>query len=95
MDSIKLNKRQQNILEAYNRSDLYYLGECYGRCSWAKQRAYDYCRRLCDDMHGWGFTIISYNTCMFSIGFKYVKDGIVWLHYETSRSTLDFKIDVA
>ena len=95
METIKLNKRQQSILEAYNRSDLYYLHECYERPSWFKMRAYEDCKKTCADMNGWGFTIISYNTCMFSIGFKYVKDGFVWLHYETNRTTLDFKIGVA
>jgi len=87
-----MNKRQQSILDAYNNSDLRTLHECYGSWSWAKEYAYEDCKRTCANMNGYDFRIISYNTCMFSIGFRYKKDGKEYLHYETNVSVLDFEI---
>ena len=88
-----MNKRQQSILEAYNNSNLETLHECYGSWSWAKENAYNYCKRLCADKNGYGFTIIGYNIFMFTIGFKYRKDGKEYLHYESNKTTLDFCIE--
>lgn len=88
-----MNKKQQGILDAYNNSNLETLHECYGSWSWSKERAYNYCKQLCASMNGYGFTIISYNIFMFTIGFKYRKDGKEFLHYESDRTTLDFCIE--
>lgn len=57
--------------KAYLRSDATHLSDVYGRWSSAKQSAYDYCRNLFDRLDGKGFTIVSSNTFMFTVGFDY------------------------
>lgn len=88
-----MKQYQKAILFNYENSYLYDIWQCYERPSYRKVRAYEYCKNLCAEMNGWGFTIISYNTCMFSIGFKYKKDGKTMFHYETNKTTLDFAIE--
>lgn len=87
-----MTKKQEAILRAYNYSHKTTLHECYGSWSWAKEHAYNYCKRLCEEMNGYGFKIIGYNTCMFSVGFIYYKGDKKMFHYETNATTLDFEI---
>lgn len=47
------------------------LADVYDRWSHEKQSAYDYCKRLCDDLDGWGFCISSSNTFAFSVMFDF------------------------
>lgn len=88
----KLTKKQEALLERYNDSNLTTLHECYGSWSWAKEHAYNDCVARMEALNGYGFKIISYNTSVFTIGFRYQKDGKEFFHYETDRTILDFEI---
>lgn len=48
-----------------------YLSDVYGSYSVAKERAYNYCRKLCDRFNGWGFQIVSHNINTFSVQFEF------------------------
>lgn len=48
-----------------------YLWHVYSRYSVAKERAYEYCRKMCADLGGFNFAITSYSTCMFTVMFDF------------------------
>lgn len=54
----------------YNDSAAVCLRDVYGRYSDKKQRAYNRCFALMQKYNGWGFTIISHNSFMFTCGFE-------------------------
>lgn len=47
------------------------LSDVYGSYSTAKERAYNYCTKLCDRFNGWGFQIVGHNCMTFSVQFKF------------------------
>ena len=53
----------------YKRSDMNELYHAYTTCSQSKVRAWDYCKRRCAELEGYGLKIISANTYRFSVGF--------------------------
>lgn len=62
-----------------------YLTDVYDSYSVAKERAYDYCVRLCDEFDGWGFQIVGHNCMTFSVQFKFENplNGLVMLAFIT------------
>lgn len=48
-----------------------YLSDVYDSYSVAKERAYNYCKRLCDEFNGWGFQIVGHNCMTFSVQFEF------------------------
>lgn len=48
-----------------------YLSDIYGSYSDAKERAYNYCTKLCDRFNGWGFRIVGHNCMKFSVQFEF------------------------
>ena len=88
-----MTKREQNIYNAYLRSNLTTLKQCYNSWSWAKERAYNECKNRCAEMKGHDFRIISYNLNVFTIGYLYEKDNKTYLHYETNVNVLDFEVE--
>lgn len=59
-------KRGAGYLAAYRRSSASSLWDVYGRFSCAKAAAENDCRRWMENESGWGFKIISYNSCFFT-----------------------------
>lgn len=49
----------------------YTLADVYGRWSRAKQNAYDYCKRMCDNLDGWDFCITGSNCTCFTVMFDF------------------------
>lgn len=75
MQTIKLNKQMQRAMHNHKMSNLYTLRDCYNNYSYAKERAYQYCRDLCDKYNGYDFSIIGYNCMNFSVGFYYKNEN--------------------
>lgn len=48
------------------------LGDVYGHWSCAKQQAYEYCRRMYEELDGWGFCITGSNCMVFTVKFDFV-----------------------
>lgn len=69
MQKVKLNKQMQGAINSHKMSNTYSLSDCYNSYSYAKERAYNYCRNLYNEYNGYDFKIISYNTNQFSVGF--------------------------
>ena len=89
-----MNKRQKAIYECYEQSDLYDLYDAYNTTSGAKRRAWWGVNNDMQSVNGWGLKIISYNTCMFSIGYLYRnKAGALMFHYETNATRDEWQIN--
>lgn len=88
-----MTKRQRGILNRYINSHLYELRQCYNSWSDAKEYALWKCKYHCEQANGYNFKIISYNSQMFSIGYCYKIDEVPYFHYETNRTSEDWRID--
>ena len=89
MKTIKLHGHDfelKNLEGQYKRylfSDKHELSECYGRWSVYKQRAYDYCVNLAEKCGCASYGIVSYSTCMFTFGFVFECDDMIWYAHIT------------
>lgn len=67
MKTIKVNsQRGQSFLNSYKNSTDRILSDVYKTNSCAKNRAFDYCKDLCNKEDGSNFKIISRNTFAFT-----------------------------
>lgn len=69
-------KRQLGIENQYDRnfnSGRTDLQHFYGRYSYAKEKAMEYCKDLMFELDGYGGAIINHNTFIFTYGFYYDK----------------------
>lgn len=69
MIKVKLNKQMQNAMRMHKMSNTYSLSQCYNSYSYAKEKAYNYCKELYNTCNGYDFKIIGYNCMSFSVGF--------------------------
>lgn len=60
-------KKAQNLRDNAMRQAGYTLRDVYGSYSYAKERAYNYCLRKCEEEGGCDFHISSYNTFGFTV----------------------------
>lgn len=58
-----------NAPSKYNSYDS--LEECYAHYSDAKREAFNYCKRMCDDLNGFNFGISGYNCMSFTVMFDF------------------------
>lgn len=72
---MKLNKQMQQAIKKHEMSNVYTLRDCYKMYSYAKEKAYKYCKDLQAKYNGYNFKIISYNIMTFSAGFYYKNEN--------------------
>lgn len=88
-----MTSKERGMLARYDYAqNSGYLHEVYGRFSNAKCNAMEYCERLQRERNGYGGKICSYNTFMFTYGFKYDADDGTHLMYITPSYDYDFLI---
>ena len=78
-----MNKRDREIVRAYEWSDKYNLWRAYGSFSQRKAEAWEYCEALCIEKDGRGLKVIGANTAFFTAGFLFEEDGRKKLMYIT------------
>lgn len=87
---MKLNntKRAANFRRSYNNAPIICLSEAYKNPSISKQRAYADCINKMLEMGGIGLRIMGYNTCFFTVGWRYTdpETGVIMLNVETYRN---------
>ena len=86
----------KNLEGQYNRyllSDKHELSECYGRWSVYKQRAYDYYVKLAIDCGCASYGIASYNQMMFTFGFVFECDDMIWYAHLTKDHDYVMRLD--
>lgn len=68
MKTINNNTKQaRHYINAYNRSEIYYLNQAYGKPSTAKTRADYNCRMMMQSEGGHNYKIIGYNSSFFTV----------------------------
>lgn len=67
----------------YMQSEALMLSHVYNRWSKAKERAYDYCKKLAYQCDCVGFAIVSHNSQCFTFGFTFYCDGCKWYAHIT------------
>ena len=67
-------KQAKRYIDAYNRSEIYYLNQAYGRPSTAKTRADYECRMKMQSEGGHNYKIIGYNSSFFTVAWIAGKD---------------------
>lgn len=91
-----MNKRQKGILEDYKKKtcegELLDLQDVYDRPSWVKMQIWEHIKEDCKAMYGWGLTVLSYNSQMFTAAFKRSYKGKKYLRYYTRWSTEDIPL---
>ena len=60
-------KQAKHYINAYNRSEIYYLNQAYEKPSTAKTRADYNCRMMMQEEGGHGYKIIGYNCNFFTV----------------------------
>ena len=76
MTTIKATtKKGENMLARANYNEGYYLHEVYSSHSQAKQNAWDYCLKKCNEENGYNFHITSHNTFGFSVAWE-TEEGV-------------------
>ena len=89
-----MNKRQATIYRNYKNSFKRTLYDCYERYSRNKIHAYDRCMETMYDYKGYDLRIISHNSHIFTVGFRYENDcGTECLMYITPTKRESFKIE--
>ena len=70
-----MNRQQKMALsniKAWSNSRASQLHDVYGRYSYNKIRAFEYCKELCYQYNGTMLKIINHNTFIFTAGFQYI-----------------------
>ena len=84
--SKKATALAQNYWNSYRRN----LTECYGRFSSAKEKADFWCRHYMVENGGYDYRICTYNSQIFTAGFRFKEKGAEYLCYMTP--TYNYKI---
>lgn len=75
MKTINNNTKQaRHYINAYNRSEIYYLNQAYEKPSTEKTRADYNCRMMMQSEGGHGYKIIGYNCNFFTVAWIAGKD---------------------
>lgn len=91
-------KRIESIINNYNYSCNKYgcrnLWQAYNKPSYAKVEAYYHCEELCYNFDGYGLTVVSANTDVFTVSFEFLHpvNGNVCLAYITKYG--DYYVEV-
>ena len=83
-----MTKRQQQIIDNYNKSINYTLSDVYNNCSCYKWRAEKGILNEMKNCNGWGYKILGANSCQFSCAYLTTdKDnGQVQIVYHTAQN---------
>lgn len=89
-----MNKQNTGFYNTYKNATARDLRDVYGRYSYNKVRAVQYCKELQYNMHGYDGRICSANTFAFTYAFQYINEsGKHCLAYITKDKNRFFEID--
>lgn len=87
-----MTKRQQSIINSYNRSNMYSLNDAYKSYSVYKARAEQSILNEMQKNGGWGYRILGANSCQFSCAYliNNKDDGNIKIVYHTASNRFVF-----
>lgn len=83
-------ERYMRVVSKYGYRD---ISDCYKNPSCAKMRAE---RVIVDGMHsrdGYGYSVIGYNTSIFTCGYLFKRDGELWFAVHTPSYYGEMKVE--
>lgn len=95
---VKMTKKNEGLLDNYQRAWATELWDVYGSCSYAKREAFNDCKRHERAFNGYDGRICTWNSQTFTYAFRY--EGIdpktdelhEYLRYYTAWNTYEFEI---
>ena len=78
---------------AVNKYGYRHLSDCYKNPSWAKVRAEEAIFNEIYSKGGYGYSVISYNTNMFTCGYLFNKDDELWFAVHTPSYYGEMKVE--
>lgn len=83
-----MTKKQQQIINTYNKSTNYSLDDMYTNYSVFKARAERDILNEMEKENGWGYKILGANTCSFSCAYlkQDANDGNIKIVYHTAQN---------
>lgn len=89
--------RVKEYYQSYMRAVNYYghrkVIDCYKNPSCAKMRAEREIGKECASKGGYGYSVISYNTSIFTCGYLFNRDGDLWFAVHTPYYYGEMKVE--
>ena len=93
MKTSRVKAYYQDYTRAVNKYGYRYISDCYNNPSCAKMRAE---RAIADEIYskgGYGYSVISYNTSIFTCGYLFNRDGKQWFAIHTPSYYGEMKVE--
>ena len=93
MKTSRVKAYYQDYMWAVNKYGYRYLSDCYKNPSWAKIKAERDIVKECYNKGGYAYSVISYNTSIFTCGYLFNRDGEVWFAVHTPSYYGEMKVE--
>lgn len=91
--TLKKNSTKANhYINEYNNAKYTSIYHCYCKPSYHKEKAEENCLARCREFNGYGYRVLSFNTCVFIAGYIAEMDAKTWLVVETAQNI--YKIEL-
>ena len=87
-------EKARSYVNQNNRTPHRTIHDCYKSPSNNKIAAWGYCLRKCGEMDGHNITVLSFNSCFFTVAWDYTHPdtGVPMLHVETYANSYDMEM---
>lgn len=92
MKTSRVKAYYQDYMRAVNYYGHRKVSDCYNKPSWAKIRAEREIVEECINKGGYAYSVISYNTSIFTCGYLFRKDGELWFAVHTPSYYGEMKV---
>ena len=93
MKTSRVKAYYQNYMYAVSKHGYRRIFDCYANPSRAKESAELAIIKECCDRDGHGYSVISYNTTMFTCGYLFNRDGELWFAVHTPNYYGEMKVE--
>lgn len=93
MKTSRVKTYYQDYMRAVNKYGYRYLFDCYKNPSGAKESAERAIIYECCNKGGYGYSVISYNTNMFTCGYLFKRNGELWFTVHTPTNYGEMKVE--
>ena len=94
MKTSQVKSYYERYMHAVNNHGYRGIFDCYQNPSWAKIKAERDIVKECYNKDGYGYSVISYNTTMFTCGYLFNRDGELWFAVHTHCYYGEMKVEV-
>ena len=92
MKASRVKEYYQDYMRAVNKYGYRHLSDCYKNPSWAKASAERVIAGEMCSKDGYGYSVISYNTNIFTCGYLFSRDDALWFAVHTPSYYGEMKV---